>query len=471
MAVIKVEFDSKLKKPEIIIPLTNSSREESGNDYRNNWQQVQQTSIYGIETPLIMINKIVVDFTDVISFNLRSIGPIPQLDMEVKDRDKLSTSIDTPGLDNQICVQIIPQFDNAYKKINLVFSISNISIRNGNIKLSGVYKVPKLLSSSFKSFGEITTYNLFKEIATDSELGFASNCQNNEADKRYIYCDNLSYSEVMAREIDRSESNATQVYDYWIDFWDNINYVNIYDRYNSKDPESEMMVWISGQQNEFEEGIKITPMKVKAVINNNPAFANAELGTNEYTIVNKGYNASGTDRLYSIYENEKGEYMDYLVQDGDVKNDIYTKFEYLGELFGEYNYLLSAACRKTYIQKMNTETIKVILNRPTLSLMRGHNVEFAWYINDDKWKNKVQELSDANVIDNYDNIKTKDDMSAPDVENANTANGEFVLDKSISGQYTIIGCNMNYMNGIWRYELTLARPHANKPSILHGDKK
>lgn len=469
MATIKVEFDSTLKKPDIIIPLTNSSLDESGVHYRNNWQQVQQTSVYGIETPLIMINNIVVDFMDVISFNLKSIGSIPQVDMEVKDRDGLSASVDTPGLDNQICVQIIPQFDNAYKKINLVFSISNFSLRNGNIKLTGVYKVPKLLSSSFKSFGEITTYNLFKEIATDSELGFASNCQNDESDKRYIYCDNLSYSEVMEREINRSKSDATHIYDYWIDFWDNINYVNIYDRYNSKDPEEEMMIWISGQPHEFEEGLKIEPMKVKAVINNNPAFANSELGTKEYAIANKGYNASGTDRLYSIYENEKGEYMDYLIQDGDVKNDIYTKFEYLGELFGEYNYLLSAACRSTYVQKMNTEVIKVVLNRPILALMRGHNVEFAWYINDDKWKNKMQELADAKVIKEHKDIKMTDDMESPEVENYNNGNGEFVLDKSISGQYTIIGCNMNYFNGAWRYELTLARPHTNKPKILQAE--
>ena len=50
MSQIKLVFDNKLKKPQIEIPLTNSSREEAGENYTTNWQQIQQTSSYGIKT-------------------------------------------------------------------------------------------------------------------------------------------------------------------------------------------------------------------------------------------------------------------------------------------------------------------------------------------------------------------------------------------------------------------------------------
>lgn len=469
MAQIEIVFDSKLKKPEIQIPLTNTSRTEAGDYYTTNWQQIQQTSIYGIETPLIMIGKIVVDFKDIISFNLRSTGPTPQLDMEVVDRDKLLSTVNTPGLDNQVVVQIIPPFDNAYKKINLVFAISNISIKNNNIKLSCVYKIPKLFNSNVKCFGDITTFNLFKEIATDTELGFASNCQDDGSDKRYIYSDSLTYLELMNREINRSHSDESHIYDYWIDFWDNINYVNIFERYNTKDSDNDMMIWVAGVQHEFEENIKIQPLQIKATINNHPVFANSDLKTNSYEIINNtGSNiGSGTDKVYGIYEEDKDEYLDHLIQDGDVKSDIYIKYEYLGEVYGNYNYLLATACRSSYLKKMNTETIKVTIKKPLLALMRGSKVDFLWYINDDQWKYKMQTLSDAGIIEENKNIKTTDELSTEeDIEGYNSGNGEFVIDKSISGQYTIIGCTMKYYMGEWFYDLLLTRPHINKPNIL-----
>lgn len=468
MSQIKLVFDNKLKKPQIEIPLTNSSREEAGENYTTNWQQIQQTSIYGIKTPLIQINDVVIDFIDVNSFNLKSTGPLPQLDIEVRDRYNLIATISTPSLDNQITVQIIPPFDNAYKKINLLFNVSNMVIKGDIIRLSGVYKLPKLLCSNFKSFGEINTYNLFKEIATDTELGFASNTEQDDTDKRYIYCDNSNYIEVMNREIQRSHSDSTHIYDYWIDYWDNLNYVNIYDRYNSKDPEEEMMIWISGQPHEMEEGETIAPIQIKSIINNHPLFKNSDLNTNTYEIITKtgSYIGSGTDKVYSIFEEDKQEYLDYLIQDGDVKNDIYIKYEYLGEVYGSYNYLLASACRAAYIQKLSVETIKVTLKTPLLALMRGHNVEFIWYINDDNWRNKMQSLSDSDYILENKDIKNVDDLSAPDdIEGYNSANGEFIIDKSVSGQYTIISCNMRYYLGEWFYDLILTRPHTNNPII------
>ena len=75
MGQILLKFDNQLKQSEIVIPLTNSSVEEAGDNYVYNKQGIQQTSIYGILTPLIQINNIVVDFLDVESFSLKSIGP------------------------------------------------------------------------------------------------------------------------------------------------------------------------------------------------------------------------------------------------------------------------------------------------------------------------------------------------------------------------------------------------------------
>ena len=113
MGKIYLEFENKLKQSDIVIPLTNSSTEEAGSDYVYNRTGFMQTSIYGILTPLIQINNIIVDFTDVNSFILKSTGPVPTVSLSVRDRYNLISSIDTPGSDNELRIQILPQFDNA----------------------------------------------------------------------------------------------------------------------------------------------------------------------------------------------------------------------------------------------------------------------------------------------------------------------------------------------------------------------
>ena len=100
MAIIQVKFDNTLQQSEIRIPLTNSSQTEAGNTYTNNQVEMQQTHIYGIQAPLIMINTIVVNFSDVISFELTCEKAMPEVRMTVHDRYNLSTMLDTPSIDN-----------------------------------------------------------------------------------------------------------------------------------------------------------------------------------------------------------------------------------------------------------------------------------------------------------------------------------------------------------------------------------
>jgi hypothetical protein len=106
MSLIEVKFDHSLVQSDIIIPLTHTTKEEGGEAYTENKQEVQQTAIYGIQSPLIMVNNIVVDFTDLINFELNCTKVLPSVSMVIRDRYKLITMIDTPSLDNELRVQI-----------------------------------------------------------------------------------------------------------------------------------------------------------------------------------------------------------------------------------------------------------------------------------------------------------------------------------------------------------------------------
>ena len=303
MGQIRVKFDHTLKQSDIIVRLTNTSHDEAGENYIENQQEIQQTSIYGIQAPLIMVNNIVVDFPDVIYFNMKCINRLPSIQMIIRDRKRLISMINTPGIDNELRVQILPKFDDKYKKINLTFYITSFKCDNDIISLSGDYKVSKFTSDMIKSFGEINTYDLFESIAKETGLGLASNVDSNDDDKRFVYCDNKSYETLLEKEIKRSGSDL-KVFDYWVDWWNNLTLVDIYERYNTIDSEDDMKLWVSGQNHEMTEGIKIVPIEVPAVLNNHPSNETMELYTPTYTLANSMGNQkySGTDKVYSIYE-------------------------------------------------------------------------------------------------------------------------------------------------------------------------
>ena len=314
-------------------------------------------------------------------------------------------------------------------------------------------------------------YELFKNIARETQLGFATNC-GDTLDERYMYCDFTSYKDLLDEEIRLAKSDETHIYDWWVDLWNNVNFVNIYERYNTIDPEEDMQIWVSGQPKTLIEGVTVEPHQVSAILNNLPSDGQLELKVDNYEIINKpgSQMSQGSDKVYSIYMEDLYEYKDTLIQDGDTKKDIFEHYEYLGEVYGEYNYLLAEVCRDAYLQKMGTESIKITLKTPLLALMRGHKVDFVWYINDAQYETRKTNFKNLGIIN--ENIQTTPVLDdTVEGENLNDLYKEFTKDETISGQYMITAQDMTYENGQWYYELILNRPLSHKPKLINEELK
>ena len=446
MPIIEVKTDPQLQFPPIEDPLiTAAPEEDSGTDS-------QQTKMVGIVAPLIKINNVVVPFNDVVSFELSSIGLLPQLSICVNDKFNLIKSLDQPKGDNLIQIQILPRFDGAYKKINMNFFIGRVEMVGSKIYVEGIYKVPELYNSQLKSFGELTTYEYIEQIANETKLGLASNI-NATDDKRYIYCNNINYVDSIQREV-KFGGNETIILDAWIDYWNYINIVDIFERYNAND--SGLKVWITENlHQDITTGGDNEPIEVDAKLTNNPNARNSQLYIRDFvTSNNTGSNLDdGTDRVLTIYDNITNEAMETLLQDGDVSNDLFSKYFYLGEKFSEHNYLLSQECNKMYNQKINLQTIQVSVTSPLLGLMRGHKVELIWYDTNDLINLQKEETPETNIpIDEEDR--------EPELPTINT---------QISGQYliykTVLSYNKNSRDA-WSYKLTLTRPQSQIKSYV-----
>lgn len=454
MAQITVKYDPTLKIEEIVEPMYATSENECAEDRP---AEVQQTKITGILSPLIKVNRILILWDKVTKFELSSKGFLPTLSFTFKDDLGFTKSLDQPGNDNLVLLQILPPFEDAYKKINLRFFINDVRIKGDIISITASYNVPALVQDKLQSFGKITTYDYLDKIAKECELGLASNLDGTE-DERYIYLRNTNFVKSIETEIKRS-GNENCILDTWIDLHNYVVLCDMLERYNAI--ESEIKVWtaptvIPDTEN---SGEPVQPKEEDAILSNAIAMRTTQLFINDYTVKNNaGSNLRfGTDKVLQSYYIDKSEASSVLIQDGDVKKDTFIKTIYKGELFGEYDYFTSEFCRSAFLQKINSNTIEVSLSTPLLGLERGGKVNVQWY--------EVNEI--ATVIKNENPIET----NIPDTEGEQTEKDEMTLNKQVSGQYFIIGTTIKFLGWDqgWKYILTLTRPTDQVNTYLKDD--
>lgn len=443
MAQIEVKYDPTFKIEEISEPMYATSHNECEEDRP---AEVQQTKITGILSPLIKVNQILILWDKVTRFELSSTGFLPELTFTFNDDLGFTKSLDQPGNDNLVLVQILPPFEDAYKKINLRFFIEDIRISGEKVTISAKYNIPGLYQDKIKTLGKISTYNFLDTVAKECELGLASNLDGTE-DERYIYLNNTNYLRTIKKEIKKSGTEEC-ILDTWIDLHNYVILCDMLERY--KAIESEIKVWTTGTviPDTENNGKPIAPKEEDAILSNAIGVRNTQLYITDYTVKNNaGKNMKmGTDKVLQSYYIDKCEPSSLLIQDGDVKKDTFVKTVYMGEVFGEYDYFKSEFCRTAFLQKINTNTIEVALKTPLLGLERGGKVNLEWY--------EANEI--ASVIKNENPIETNTPSDSDDEEDPTM----MTINKQVSGQYFIIGTRIQFRGWEdgWNYILILTRP-------------
>lgn len=464
MSQILVKIDPSIEIPEISMPLEYTSADESGSYTDENHTDIMQTKVIGIMTPIIAVNETVINFTDIINMSLKNSDIYPTLTCTIIDRHNLLRDLNPTYPDNSLQLILVPPFDGAYKKISIVFYITNIYIKNQTAYISAKYKLPAFTDSLLKSFGNISIYTLCEKVCGLTSLGFATNVTESTENTHYVYASNKSIEQLLQEE-KTFFSAERNIYNFWIDFWHHLVLVDEYERYNSQDTDEEMMVWVGEKNYEMGMLTNVKPIKIAAVITNHPFLSHNELAATSYHVITRpSISAScGSDNVITYYDDELGEYLDILLQDGDTKKDIFVKYEYLGEDFS--NILLSNAYYNKYTQKMSIDTIEITIGSPALCLMRGSKINFLWYKTDQIESQKEQDLIDLGVISEPTPF-VEDDES---IETPDETMGQLKIDNVISGQYYIIKTELRYENGEWKNILTCGRPFSQKNKLIDID--
>lgn len=462
MGQIKVKFDHKLKQPRIVTPLVYpASGETNKPDITGGNTPYKQTALYGIVTPLVRVNDIVIDIDSVLYFELDGKGRLPKLELTILDKSDIIKGLQNPGTDNEVRIQILPRLENAYKKIDMTFYIKHCDNDDNVLYLSCIYKIPNLYNNRVKCFGELSSYEFFEKVANECQLGFATNVESTN-DKRYLYCAYESYNELMEKTISTSGDDLQNpiLYDYWIDYWNNINFVNIYERFNSVDKDEDMMIYVNSLDMDLSQTSKDEEnyTKMVATLSNDPRHQDMELSINQYdTIVNSYQNS---DKVFSVYNMGNDEHKDFFFQDKNQLKDIFLKYEYVGENYRDYNYLLASSYRELLLNKMKSEIIEVSLKSPLLQLIRGGKVNIMWYDT-----NNILDIKKKQLGIKDEDIETN--IPIDPQQGTFEYNGPlYRINKEISGQYLILNSVIRYEDYNWSCDLQLTRPKVNKIKYL-----
>lgn len=461
--LISLKRRSCLKQTPIVVNLGLTDEEELGMPVENQ-TDIKQTRVYGIMCPILSVNNRVIQMSDIIDYRLDFRQRIPELEFWVRDRGELISRYLAPGGDNEVRTQILPVSDEHYRKIDLTFFIAEYEAeQQGVIHCACIYKLFGFTNSRFLSLGLKSTYELCDYISTETGLGFASNLERTQ-DQRFIYFPHKNFEDTLNSEIELSQAGADCVLDYWIDQWNNLNLVNIYERLNSMDSEDELSIWInqateaqSKNANEQEEVLAIPE------ISNLPSLKGTELYmiALEQKVSTASYKTSGNNLVLSIYEENRKEYLDHTITDGDIKFDTSTVYEYYGEVFGDYNYLIARACREMYLRKLSTENLILTGTSPSLGLMRGRQVRLVWYNSgmDSSYQGQLDKvLGQAQSSEGWLNEYNKEEYHED--------GAMFQLNMGLSGQYMVNGISYEYRGNQWQILYELVRPASRKPEPL-----
>lgn len=470
MAQIEVVRDPTIEQSEIVFPVMTPEAEgiDSPDDVPS---ETQQTKVFGVLVPILAINDIAVDWSDVLDFILDDSKRVPTCKFKVFDRGNIFGKYKHLGNDNELRVQILPPHENTYRKVNLTFLINSIEVSGQVVTGEATYKLIDFTSSRFKALGELSTYDLADRISTETGLGFASNIKGAD-DKRYIQCSYESYKDVLSREIEGSEASESIVLDWWVDLWNYINLCNLWDRVNSTDSDEDMGVWVSSTTNDTTGNSSSEPLLMPAVFTNNPAYENTEAHASGYEIINSPTPPSrGADVVMSVFEDDKNEWIEHLVGDGDIKKNKFVKYEYLGEVYGSYNYFVTEKLRSFYLAKLKSEVLAVRTGRPQLGLLRGSQCKFVWYDNDTRVKRDEGRLEEVGVLPSDEDLAEQ----LGDLAEWNIDSGKddgLMINKQYSGRYTSIGQVIHFSGDTqeWDCWVYLVRPAANRPVLLQTEK-
>jgi hypothetical protein len=395
--------------------------------------------------PYIVINGVTIESKDITHFKLYNDKFLPQIEMTFKDPTNKIFDSQYP-LDQQLISILISSNSDLLMPIRMDFYITNfdsVKSKGGETEentyvLIGELNVPYyIMNSSNKG----SSYDVLKTLAKQVELGFASNIEKTNDEMTWINCGIDIIREQIPEIIKRSYISDNTFTWAYVDFYYNLNYVDIEKQLKQSTKGEKTMDGtekLSGEQ-------KTLPL----ILSNHPDKNSTNLYIDKYNLLNHSTNVNfelGYEPYIYYYDildknlttvkldpiSTKGNKNNLIVMKGQPKNENYAlnqrKNYFLGKTDNDNahkNYLYAEKLNEHNLEFLQKIRMSVILKNINFQLYRFQQIKIEIY--------KLREL-DAR----------ENPITPEQIETASKNQDKYKLNERLSGDWIIIGINFAY---------------------------
>lgn len=407
-----VRHDPQLEKQTVAKP----NFSDVGEGVPNHEINIDNKRVEAIEIPVILLNNIVLDYSNITYMNINYDGFVPTIKIIVTQIGHEIEFNDSPGLDNILTVVMTSRVNGAYKPISVNFYINQVKSVGNDLYYFGTYKLLALeqnqteqitfnpapdtgCQAQFCKLGpneHPTTYEFLHVIAEKCGLGFAATDNVKEiSDDKYRFITNQTYKDAIQQHIKFAGVDEDSIFDCWIDLYRYLVVVNIPWVLNENVEIQDLGGYIeyesmSGQTQTPD--VQDTRMSRRYLTNYREAAGQMNILVKSYKWItnNADLREHGTTNQYFIggplgYNDENNGSMnqkDIAVQeetpDGQAGIDEYqfTKNNFIGYEMGNADdgntpILYQTQIRNSYLRKLRQRRLKVTMNTPNMGLQRG----------------------------------------------------------------------------------------------------
>ena len=407
------------------------------------------TKAFGTNTPRILINGYLFTEKDVTLFKL-NVGinrKYPTVNVSVRDSRGFFDLDQYPRDGDVITVYINSKNTDTFKSIHMDFNITSISSPTRGLpnatreySFSGTCKVPGLFSEDCVLYEENTSLGHLEQIATNLELGLATNIDTTDDSQIRIrpYETTLEY---IKNVVNSSYVNENSFQTFYIDQYYNINFVELNRIFNSENVSIESMQdnFSSFAKSFSEEGDSedTDNMESKLFLTNNVQFEKTSNKISQFALKNNSSKISllnGYRRVLQMWDDleetnpfewEKERLVEFDVESftsdnmrdveeplkgrrGETEYDNHTKYKWIGRMQDtniggnvHLNHKYSILNNWQNLQELDKMKLIVELDSFNPSLYMCQKIPVMMFIYDEKKSNlissKEEELSKKGV--------------------------------------------------------------------------
>ena len=395
--------------------------------------------------PLIYINGVQVENSNISELTIHNNQMYPSLDMTFTDPTS-HLMLDKYPVDDTIVSLYKKATSDGLMDIKMDFKIIKFSVINGvsgdkiTLKINAIINIDKLYLFNFESY-EDTSYNVLDTLASEMELGFASNIAGTSDDMKWInpgdYRLNFIDNIIKNSYID----DTTYLYGY-IDFYYNFNYVDINKQLNS---DISTQVTINDTE-KIGDDLKNDPIPL--ILSNHKDKKETTLYIDKYTInqdstkinIDTGYRYrySGYDKTEDKYSRY---YIDSISEAGN--NGIVLK----GNPFTEDGILYEESIRDRWMGKLDTYNVHE--NYLHTELQNQNNLKFLqklkMTIKMGKPNNALYRFQKVLVeIYNMGKMNTEEEQNAEPPKLGKEGGDDAKINNYLSGEWLITAINVTF---------------------------